>query len=267
MSRTPGPSDRLLLLQLSDTHIGADWSVGDPVAGLRATVAAVLALPQMPDAVLVSGDLVENRSDEEYALFLELLAPLGAPLHVLPGNHDDRGVLRRHFDLPGSAEEPVQYAADLGSLRLVALDSTRPGEDAGALDAERLDWLETELSAHPDAPTLIAMHHPPLSTGIPALDGMGLPAADRRALAELVASHDQVARLVAGHLHRTMVGEVGGRPVLVVPSTFAQMELDFDMESLALVGGAAGFAIHALRDGELVSHVQPVSYGSPAGPT
>ena len=76
------------------------------------------------------------------------------------------------------------------------------------------------------------MHHPPLSTGIPALDGMGLPAADRRALAGVVAAHDQVTRLVAGHLHRTMVGEVGGRPVLVVPSTFAQMELDFDMESL-----------------------------------
>ena len=260
MSRTPGPSDRLLLLQLSDTHVGADWGAGDPIAGLRATVAAVLALPQAPDAVLVSGDLVENRSDEEYALVLELLAPLGAPLHVLPGNHDDRGVLRRHFDLPGAGDEPVQYAADLGSLRLLALDSTRPGEDAGALDAQRVDWLDAELGAHPDTPTLIAMHHPPLHTGIPALDAMGLPAADRRALAGVVTGHGQVKQLVAGHLHRTMTGELGGRPVLVAPSTFAQMELDFDMESLDMVGGAAGFVFHALRDGELISHVQPVSY-------
>lgn len=260
MSRTPGPSDRLLLLQLSDTHIGADWGVGDPIAGLRATVTAVLALPQAPDAVLVSGDLVENKSDEEYALFLELLAPLGAPLHVLPGNHDDRGMLRRVFDLPGYGDEPVQYAADLGSLRLLALDSTRPGEDAGACDAQRVDWLDAELGAHPDTPTLIAMHHPPLHTGIPALDAIGLPAADRRALAGVVTGHGQVKQLVAGHLHRTMTGELGGRPVLVAPSTFAQMELDFDMESLDLVGGAAGFVFHVLRDGELISHVQPVSY-------
>lgn len=262
MSRTPGPSDRLLLVQLSDTHVGADWGVGDPIAGLRSSVDAVLDLPQAPDAVLVSGDLVENRTDEEYERFLELVAPLDAPLHVLPGNHDDRSVLRRHFGLAGSGDDPVQYAVDLGPLRLIALDSTRPGEDAGALDPRRLDWLDTELRAHPDTPTLIAMHHPPLWTGIPALDRMGLPDADRRALAEVLASHGQVARLVAGHLHRTMVGQVGGRPVLVVPSTFAQMRLDFDMESLALVDGAA-FAVHALRDGELVSHVQPVSYDGP----
>ncbi len=54
------------------------------------------------------------------------MAPLDAPLYVLAGNHDDRRALHRHFGVPGADGEPVQYAVDLGALRLVVLDSTRP---------------------------------------------------------------------------------------------------------------------------------------------
>jgi ubiquinone/menaquinone biosynthesis C-methylase UbiE len=57
--------------------------------------------------------------------------------------------------------EPVQYAVDLGPLPLVVLDTTRPGEDPGTLDTERLARLDAELAASPEAPTLLAMHHPP----------------------------------------------------------------------------------------------------------
>ena len=63
----------------------------------------------------------------------QLLAPLQAPLYVLPGNHDDRGALHRHFGVPGADGDPVQYSVDFGPLRLVVLDTTRPGEDPGRL--------------------------------------------------------------------------------------------------------------------------------------
>lgn len=252
-------SDRLLLAQLSDTHLGADWGIGDPEAGLRAAVEALRALHPAPAAVLVSGDLVTEGTDAEYTQLRELLEPLGVPVHPLPGNHDDRAALRRSFALPGAGDGPVHYAVELGPARLLALDSTVPGEDGGALDAGQLAWLAAELTAHPDTPTLIAMHHPPMATGIPALDAMGLPASARRSLGELVARHDQVARLVAGHFHRTIAGELGGRPVLVVPSTFVQMRLDFGMRELEMVAEPPAFAVHAFRDGELASHVQPVA--------
>jgi Calcineurin-like phosphoesterase len=100
----------------------------------------------------------------------ELLAPLQTPVYVLPGNHDDRRALHRNFGVPGADGEPAQYAVDLGPLRLVVLDTTRPGEDAGALDAELLGWLDAELATSPELPTLLAMHHPPFVTGVPACD-------------------------------------------------------------------------------------------------
>jgi 3',5'-cyclic AMP phosphodiesterase CpdA len=123
-----------LLVQLSDPHIGADWAEGDPAARLAAAVESVRALGHL-DAVLVSGDLADHASDAEYELVQELLAPLGAPLYVLAGNHDDRRALHRHFGVPGADGEPAQYSADLGPVRLVVLDSTRPGEDPGAWTA------------------------------------------------------------------------------------------------------------------------------------
>jgi 3',5'-cyclic-AMP phosphodiesterase len=246
------------LVQLSDPHVGADWGHGDPVAKLAAAVESVRGLVPRPDAVVISGDLAEHGAADEYEQVHELAARLEAPLYVLPGNHDERAALRRHFGLPGADAEPVQYAADVGPVRLVALDTTRPGEDRGELDADRLAWLEATLAAAPDVPTLLALHHPPLVTGIPAHDEYGLPPADRRTLAEVVAAHPQVQRIVGGHVHRTVYAELGGRSVLAAPSTYVQARLDFGVKEMRFSDDPTGFVVHALLDGELVSHVQPV---------
>jgi 3',5'-cyclic-AMP phosphodiesterase len=251
-------SGPFLLAQLSDPHIGAKWADGDPVAGFAAAVETIRAMPMQPDAVLVSGDLADNATDAEYEQVRELLAPLRAPLYVLPGNHDDRRALHRHFGVPGADGEPVQYSVDLGPLRLVVLDTTRPGEIPGSLDAARLGWLDAELALAPRLLTLVAMHHTPLLTGVPAWDEFGLPVADRHALCEVIERHPQVRRLVGGHVHRTMTGDLAGRAVLSVPSTYVQARLNFGSMEDELAAEPAGVILHAALDGELISHVQPV---------
>jgi 3',5'-cyclic-AMP phosphodiesterase len=251
-------TEPFLLVQLSDLHLGADWQGHDPVAAVEAAIRTIDGVRPRPAVVLVTGDLAESAADAEYERARELLESLGGPLHVLPGNHDDRAALRRHFDVPGVGDEPVNYSVDLGPLRLVVVDTTLPGEDGGALDAGRLDWLDGELGAEPDAPTLLAMHHPPLVTGIKPLERIGLPPADRRALAAVVERHPQVRRLVAGHMHRAIASSLAGRAVLAAPSTYLHARLDCISEDLQLAADPPGFAVHVLVDGELVSHVQPV---------
>jgi 3',5'-cyclic-AMP phosphodiesterase len=248
------------LVQLSDPHIGAIWAGGDPAAGFAATVEEVQRLPDRPDALLISGDLADNAADTEYALVREVAARIDAPTYVLPGNHDDRDTMRRCFELPGSNGAPIQYAADLGPLRLVVLDSTRPGHDPGELDHERLTWLNAELATAPDRPTIVAMHHPPLLTGSRAWDELGLSSADRAALAEVVARNPQVRRILAGHVHRTITAELGGSTVLTVPSTYVQARLDLSSDEIAFADEPPAFAVHALVNGDLTSHVQPVHH-------
>ena len=247
-----------LLAQLSDPHIGAEWFDDQSVPRFAAAVESVRAIRPRPEAVLVSGDLADHASDEEYEQLRELIAPLQAPLYVLPGNHDDRRALHRHFGVPGGDGEPVCYSVDLGSLRLVVLDTTRPGEPSGALEGDQLDWLDAELAAGPGQLTLIAMHHPPLVIGVPAWDEIGLAAADRLALGDVLERHHQVRRVVCGHFHSTITGELAGRGVLVVPSTYVQTRLDFNVRELELTSELPGFAMHAVVDDELVSHVKAV---------
>ena len=139
-----------LLVQLSDPHIGATWMNRDPAALRQAAIKSVADLPDRPDAVLVSGDLVEHGTDDEYVVVKSALDTLDAPTFVLPGNHDDRGRLREHFGVPRHARRTGGLRRrDSGPVRLVVLDSTEPGADLGELGERQLDWLEAELSASP----------------------------------------------------------------------------------------------------------------------
>jgi 3',5'-cyclic AMP phosphodiesterase CpdA len=241
--------DGPVLLQLSDLHLGDVIGGRTAEERLAAVIAATSHLGVTPDAVLVTGDLANTAADDEYARARELLAGLRAPLHVLPGNHDDAGALRAHF---GAACEPV---AEVGALRLLMLDTTVPGADGGALADPQLGRLQGHLAEQPHRPTVLAMHHPPIVTGIGVWDAIGLPDADRHALAAVLRDHPQVLRILAGHLHRTMSVRLGATDVLVAPSTFAQARLDLAATEIALADESPGFVVHTLSDGVLRSTV------------
>ncbi len=247
-----------VIAQLTDPHIGATWSE-DPVAALTVAIAtAGRVVGRPPDAVVVSGDIANTPAESEYATGRRLLDAARAPVYVVPGNHDDREGLRRHFGVDEIAGGHVAYAAELGPVRLVALDTKRPDSDAGWLSEPQLAWLAATLAEDPLTPTLIVMHHPPIVTGIPAMDAIGIPAAERTALREIVARHPQVHVIAAGHVHRAIVAALGGVTVLALPSTDAQLALDFESGELRFVREPPCLALHVLADGRLVSHIQPV---------
>lgn len=253
----------VLLAQLSDLHIGANWEGVGPQPRLEQVIEAVRALPNPVDAVVVSGDLTADGGEADSLLARRLLDRLEAPVHVLPGNHDLRASLRGAFELPGEGDEPIDYAVEVGELRLLVLDSIVPGEDRGALGAEQLRWLDEELGKEPERPAILALHHPPLATGIPAWDEINLVGPERAALAEVVERHPQLRAIVGGHLHRVAASALAGCPVLSAPSTYLQILPDFDPadfedEDAARWTDPPGFALHVLRDGELSSQVEPL---------
>jgi Icc protein len=232
----------VIIAQLSDPHIRVGPDDQGSAAALAAAVAKVLELRPLPDAVLVTGDLADGARPAEYDRFAELVAPLPMPVHVLPGNHDVE------LDWPG------QRAVDCDGTRVVLCDTHVAGRDDGRLD---LDWLAGELAAS-DAPTIVAMHHPPLLTGIGGLDAIGLPHAERSALAALLDRSPQVRRVVAGHVHRTAFAVLGGCGVVACPSTNLQARLQIRAEGYEIGNDPSAILLHALLDGELTSHVQPL---------
>jgi Icc protein len=246
-----------ILAQISDPHLGEPPIAGvKPKKSLREVIAAIAALPNPVDAILVSGDLAEHAAPTEYELAAELVGALGVPIHVLPGNHDDRATMRAAFDLPGELDAPIDYAVDVGALRLVVIDSTIPGEDRGGFEPAQLERLEAELAGAPEQPTIVAMHQSPLATGIADWDSVNFPAPDRHAFAGVIERHPQVGAIVGGHLHRIAASSLAGRPVIVAPSTFVQARPNFETEKVKLRDFFRGFLLHVLRDGELATQVE-----------
>jgi Icc protein len=259
----PG-TDQELIVQISDPHIGYSAEIRDPERALAAAVEQVLAIEPQPVAVILSGDLTNSGAPEQYRRLRELIEPLPMPVHPMMGNHDDRDALREAFsDHPevAATEGPVQYSVRCGGMRVVACDSFASADtDAGALGPERLAWIERELGSGAGIPTILAIHHAPIATGIAGFDLIGLPEEDRRALARILTRAEGIERVVTGHIHRTIFSEVGGVPVVVCPSVFLQAGLDLSgREAIELIGEPPALAVHVHRRGKrLLTHIHPV---------
>jgi Icc protein len=246
---------RVLLAQLSDLHVSDEWEGVDPTIRVERVVETIRSLPDSVDGVIVTGDLTDDGSEKSYRRVRRLLEPFGVPVHVLPGNHDDRASLREAFGLPGAGDEPINYSAEIGELRIVAFDSIVPDRDPGAYSEEQLRWLDEELGRASESPTLLALHHPPLATGLPEWDAINLTPADREALAGIVEKHPQVCAIVGGHLHRTAAGALAGCPVFSAPSACLQALPHFEGNDVDFID-PPGFALHVYLDGDFSSQAQ-----------
>lgn len=239
----------LTFLHISDLHILADegrrqYGV-DTAAVLRQAVSMMSAL--QPDFVVASGDLISDESEESYRRLKALLQPLQAPVHFLMGNHDDRAAFRRVFqpEVPASAE-PVCEAFERQGIRFLLLDSTMPGKVEGCLSSEQLAWLEAELTASPERPTWLFLHHQPLPIYIRWLDALGLQ--NQEDFLAVLTRHPQVEAVCYGHVHQVRRWRHGGVLFLGVPALAFQFSA-FNQEA-EITREPPAFRRIEIRDGE-----------------
>ncbi|MDR3508004.1 MAG: phosphodiesterase [Caulobacteraceae bacterium] len=221
----------MLIAQITDTHVvkTGGRAYGDQVdtnGMLRQAIARLNAFAPRPDLVVITGDLVDHGTPEEYAALKTLLLELELPFYLVIGNHDDRATLMAELDYPHlSGVGPfVQYVVEPYPIRLIALDSTSDEHHRGEFCEQRLAWLSDRLAEQPDRPTIVALHHPPFDTGIVTMDALGPGWAD--GLNAVLAGYPNVLRVLCGHVHRSIQAVVGGRLMNVCPSTAHQVNLD-----------------------------------------
>jgi 3',5'-cyclic AMP phosphodiesterase CpdA len=229
----------MILCQISDLHIKVQgkksYRVVDTAESLRRCVAHIMALKQRPDAMVITGDLVDFGRADEYAFLRELLSPLTMPYYLIPGNHDERQALREAFPdhdyLRQGIERGgrIEYVIDDHPLRIVALDTVIPMESGGRLAPESVHWLDRTLAAAPTRPTVVLMHHPPFKTWIGHMDQIGL--ANPELLEPVIARHPQVERVLCGHLHRPIEKRFGGTIASTCPSPAHQVDLDLSPDA------------------------------------
>ena len=237
----------MLLAQISDTHILSTES-DQPAASLRADCLRQCVADinqQKPDAVILTGDTVQHGQPDEYARLRDLLTPLQAPLYMVPGNRDDKNQLRAAFSdhayVPATGDF-LHYAIEDYDVRLVGLDSTLAGERKGRFCEERQAWLEATLSAQPERPTLLFIHHPPFDVGEHYVGGYRVPE-EAAALAKIVGRHPQVIGLLCGHVHWPVSCEWAGTQASIMPSVAVDVRKGVDEEES---GGRPIYMLHDL---------------------
>lgn len=261
----------MLIAQITDCHIGFDRDDPDEdnVRRLRAVLARLCNGPNRPDLLLLTGDISAYGEPENYARLAAIVASCPFPVHLMVGNWDRRDVLREAIPETQSNAGFIQYAIPLPGLRVIALDTHEPGRHGGAFCEARVAWLQNQLDRDPETPVILAMHHPPVETGIEWLDsGAHEPWIAR--FEGAIAGRSQVRAIIAGHMHRPIFTTFAGLPLAICPSSAPHVMLDLsplDPEQPdgrpLVVNEPAGYALHRWDGEKLTSHFETVPIEQP----
>jgi len=163
------------------------------------------------EATLIKGDIADRGLPEQFTAAAEAFARFRMPHHAFLGNHDhygrNAGLEVDGYALLGQPRAP--RCLELGGWRLVLGETAEPGEHHGALDEDRLRWLDGALAETRETaqPTLVLMHHHPVppehADSYP--NNIGIRPQQSLQLFDLIGRHPQVRGVLLGHTHRNRV--------------------------------------------------------------
>ncbi|OAV50577.1 hypothetical protein A6U98_23285 [Rhizobium sp. WYCCWR10014] len=242
----------MIVAQVSDIHAAPG---NDNMSRLARAVSWLAEVK--PDAIVVSGDLIDEGWIEGYAEIGSRLNELNCPVLVVPGNSDNRHALSSAFtNRHGQVDncEAVHFRAEFGTIRLVGLDTSLSGSAAGDV-AQHLDWLKQALDLPGAQSTLIFTHHHVVPCGIPPMDAV--IAQGREELSAMLTQRSlRPLAISSGHVHRPMSAALAAIPTHICGSICAANPLWFGGPSVPAVNDPPMIMVHRFAaDGLVSSHV------------
>jgi 3',5'-cyclic-AMP phosphodiesterase len=183
-SEQASSSESLRLVFATDIHLMQNDALRSE-EGLAAAVAAIEALQPWPDLIVCGGDLTDPSPKLDYPAankllnrFLGIWTRLHAiETHYIFGNHDlvgtknplvsrydarfGKGLFEKRLGLPR-----LYYSFEKRGWRFIVLDDVCLNSDGNyyaEYKSEQLDFVQSELNAHKEKPTIIANHIPTFS--------------------------------------------------------------------------------------------------------
>lgn len=263
--------DSLIIAQITDLHIGFDGEgqVCQNSRSLRKVISELNNLIAKPDVVVLTGDLVESGEDWAYQKLREQLKRIQCPIYYALGNHDNRAAFLKNFPEIQQNEGYVQYVIEDLPIRIIILDTHGEGLHGGEFCEKRAAWLTRTLAKAPDRPTLIAMHHPPIKTGIAWMTTKENAPWVKRFRAA-IKPHKNVVHIIAGHIHRTIFQQIANTTISVceavapeVKLELAPIEIDTPDDRTLLLDSTPSYGLHHWDGSQLTSHFARASGARP----
>lgn len=206
----------LNFLHLTDTHILQNYNgsllekingpKGSPTDFFRKILANIKTLTQKPDFILISGDLVHEGDDGDYAYLKKIIEEYvgDIPVYTALGNHDVTAAYWEGYEGKPDCKEKLFYEKDINGYRLIVLDSSHDHSGVGKIDAEQLAWLEDVVKKPSENGSLLVIHHP-LESG-EVMDGHALT--NSQEVLNIIQGTDVIA-VLSGHTHQNKVSSFG----------------------------------------------------------
>ncbi len=209
------------IIWLTDIHVRPQNKTNfgfDPICRLETAVSYIQNHHLDADYCVLTGDLTEDGDADSYKLVDKIMSRLPFAYLSIPGNHDDREVMRQYIALPAdTCPNFIQYSITKNNCRLIMLDTLYDGFDEGLLCDHRLDWLRHELTRDQSTSTYVFCHHHPISLHLPMQDGIRLMQGEK--LLEILTKAENVKHLFFGHIHRSVSGSLGSLGFTALQST------------------------------------------------
>jgi len=252
----------MLIAQITDLHIGFDGTDAPckNTERLKGVLNELSQMQRQPDIILITGDLVESGENWAYEKLKATLSHVKIPYYFGFGNHDNREAFASIFSDENFHDGFLQYTIEDRPLRIIMLDTLGAGKHGGAFCDTRAKWLRARLEEQPDRPTLIALHHPPIKTGIGWMTA-SLDDAWVQRLSNVISDFDNVIQIISGHVHRSLSRKFAGTTVSVSRAVAPQVKLDLAPidpdtadDRILIVEADAGFCLFEWDEDGLTTH-------------
>ncbi|MQS75372.1 metallophosphoesterase family protein [Companilactobacillus halodurans] len=241
------------VIQITDTHLtprGKEASNNqqiDPYLKLNSIFTDISTMPEKPDMIAITGDLIHEGTVIDYVDLRELVekaeAELKIPINVVLGNHDR---LEEFFEgyVQQPSREKYYYLKETPEMNFYFLDSKFHNDEPGYLGEEQLAWLKNNLAKYSDKKSFIFLHHPVDGPGIHHMRYSILQESDE--LMQVI-TDTSVQAVFSGHIHfETSFVKAG---ILMHSTDSSAYHINCDNKNKHLIYDATYYDIITIEDG------------------
>ncbi len=200
------------------------------------------------DCLLISGDLTEDGTAEDYAQLRQFIEDQvgGLPVVVTLGNHDNKASFYQGWLGQEPSSEPYNCVAHFGDTAIISWDTSVQGNPDGVITPQQMQWLKDAFAQIQDRHIILMTHHHFMEhqASVPAIP-------DQKEFPELLRDR-QIDCLLCGHTHHKFAYFYGDVPYYTVDGM--SFYADLLMNGAVRFRETYGYNYYKIDDGMVSEH-------------
>jgi len=187
-------------VQITDTHRGRAIHSNR----LEQAIAQINALDPAPLFVVHTGDFAsDNLNPETAAAISNDFARIKYPVYKVPGNHD---ILPQRVETTLNAYTnylgPLSFRVETNGIQFLFLYTETLRKNIKIPDYDPIQWLATQLNAHPKMPTIVVHHAPVAADFYNGKFHVSWAPEPAKVWNDTINTNGNVKAVICGHFHR-----------------------------------------------------------------